>query len=113
MTNEQIAEVCYEANRALCRSHDDFSFGPWAEAPQWQRDTNIAGVVFCIANPNAGDSASHDSWMRAKLADGWQYGPTKDAEAKLHPCIMPFEDLPAHQQVKDKLFRAIVAALAP
>lgn len=46
-------------------------------------------------------------------ADGWTYGEVKDAERKTHPTLVPFGDLPAGQQQKDRLFVAIVAALAP
>jgi len=46
-----------------------------------------------------------------KVSDGWIYGSEKDADLKMHPCIVPFEDLPAEQQAKDVLFRAVVKAL--
>lgn len=47
-----------------------------------------------------------------EIADGWEYGPVKDPEAKEHPCLVPFSDLPREQQAKDFLFRAVVRALA-
>ncbi len=46
-----------------------------------------------------------------KLAAGWTYGPAKDPEAKRHPCLVPFAELPANQQAKDRLFFAVVSAL--
>jgi len=113
LSDEAIARVCYEANRAYCLSHGDTSFMPWDDAPQWQRDTNIAGVAFHHENPDAGDAASHESWMAFKLADGWSYGAVKDGDAKTHPCLLPFDQLPAEQQAKDRLFRSIVHALSP
>jgi hypothetical protein len=79
-------------------------------APQWQHDSAIAGVAFHRANPDAGDNASHDEWMRHKLSDGWVFGLVKDSEARTHPCIIPFHELPADQQFKDRLFRTIVHA---
>lgn len=57
-------------------------------------------------------SASHQSWMAQKLADGWTFGPVKDAEKKQHPCLVPFNLLPREQQAKDFIFRGIVHALA-
>jgi hypothetical protein len=68
------------------------------------------GVRFHIANPDAGDAASHDSWMEQKRADGWIYGKVKDPEASppTHPCMVAFEELPPEQQLKDKLFRTTV-----
>lgn len=109
-TNEEIAKICHEANRAWCELNGDTSQPSWEETPAWQRESAIAGVAFVRANPNAGDSAQHESWMAMKLADGWRYGPDKDTTLKTHPCLVPFEELPHEQQFKDKLFRSIVLA---
>lgn len=106
-----IARVCHEANKAWCEANGDNSQKPWSEAEQWQRDSALKGVKFALANPAAPDSAQHDAWMADKIADGWRYGEVKDGTAKTHPCIVPFEKLPHHQQAKDKLFKAIVHSL--
>jgi len=50
--------------------------------------------------------------MADKEADGWVYGVIKDPAAKTHPCMVPFEQLPAEQRAKDLGFKAIVRALA-
>jgi cytochrome c1 len=108
----KIASVCHEANRAYCETLGDMSQPKWADAPVWQVESAENGVVFHLNNPSAGDAASHENWMRQKSADGWIYGPVKDVEAKQHPCMVPFDQLPPEQQAKDRLFRAIVRALA-
>lgn len=112
MTNEQIAQICHEANRGLCETVGDNTQVNWYAAEPWQRDSAIKGVEFARANPDAPASAQHDAWTRDKVADGWTYGEVKDATAKTHPCLVPFEQLPPFQQAKDILFRAIVKALA-
>jgi hypothetical protein len=111
MTLEQIAQVTHEANRAWCAANGDFSLSVWDEAPQWQRESVLDGVLFHLRNPLADDSASHENWMARKVADGWKYGPVKDPARKEHPCMMPFAELPEVQQKKDSLFRAVVHAL--
>lgn len=111
MTHEQIAQVAHEVNRAYCQAIGDDSQPTWATAPQWQRESAMAGVRLHTDDPSAGPEASHECWMENKLADGWKYGPTKDPDAKQHPCLVPFADLPLEQQVKDHLFRAVVHAL--
>lgn len=108
----KIARVCHEANRAYCESLDDLSQKPWACAEEWQKVSAYAGVNFHLDNPNADDAASHENWLKDKIADGWRYGAVKDTEAKTHPCCIPFDLLPIEQQRKDRLFRAIVHALA-
>lgn len=105
---EKIAKACHEVNRAYCLSLGDASQPAWEDAPQWQKDSVILGVKLHVNNPNANPQTSHESWMDQKIADGWKYGPTKDPEAKIHPCIVPFEKLPVEQQAKDFIFRAVV-----
>lgn len=107
------ARICHEANRAYCSSIGDDSHLPWAEAPDWQKQSAIAGVEFNIANPTAGPSSAHESWVEEKRSAGWVYGEVKDPAAKTHPCCVPYDDLPLEQRRKDVLFIAIVRALHP
>lgn len=108
---DDIAEVCHEANRVYCAALGDFSQLPWVDAPLWQRESARKGVEFCLANPDASPSASHDSWLEEKRRTGWKYGPVKDPEKKEHPCYVPYEELPLEQRLKDHLFKGIVEAL--
>ena len=89
MLVEEIARLCHEANRGYCAALGDHSQPTWEDAPQWQRDSAIAGVNFILENPDVGPSASHESWLAQKQADGWKYGPVKDPVAKEHPCFVP------------------------
>lgn len=113
MTNEAIARVCHEVNRAYCASLGDHSQPAWEDAPEWQRASAIAGVEFIQNNPTAPPSASHESWLKQKEADGWKYGPEKNAETKEHPCFVPYEQLPLAQRSKDYIFGAVVRSLLP
>ena len=106
-----IARVCHEANRAYCLFLGDASHACWDDAPQWQRDGAISVVLFHCANPEAGDSASHDNWLKDKERDGWRYGPMNNPKTKEHPRFVPFDQLPPEWQMKDRLFRSIVHAL--
>lgn len=108
----ELARIAHEVNRAYCAALGDLSQLAWDDAPEWQRESALAGVMLHLSNPDAGPEASHEAWMARKVAEGWQYGPTKDADAKTHPCLVPFAELPVEQQAKDFLFRAIVHALS-
>jgi hypothetical protein len=111
LTIEQIAKVCHQANKAYCEAIGDLSQVNWDEAPQWQRHSAIKGVEFALNHPNATPRDQHESWTEQKFADGWTWGEVKDAEKKTHPNLLPYEQLPAEQQAKDSLFRAIVESL--
>jgi len=108
----QIAEMCHQVNKAWCKITGDDSQVDWDLAPEWQKQSATEGVLFILANPNAKEDAQHNAWMASKIADGWVYGEVKDAEKKTHPCIVPFNELPWEQQMKDKLFCIIADSLA-
>ena len=108
---EQIAQVAHEVNRAYCEALGDHSQLSWHDAPQWQRESAISGVELHSGTEEISASASHEAWMAEKIADGWKYGPVKDAAKKEHPCIIPFNGLPVEQQAKDYIFRAVVRAI--
>lgn len=110
---EAIARICHEANRAyaLATGEDpSVVFPGWTEAPESIRQSAIIGVRRALAGE--GPRALHESWCATKQADGWVYGKVKDLVAKIHPCLVPYDDLPVEQQRKDDLFAAIVKTLA-
>lgn len=112
LTAEQIAIVCHEANRALQRvTADPVPSPPWDEAPGWQRESAVDGVRNILDGTVISSEQSHESWCAHRRAAGWTYGETKDAEAKTHPCLVPYAELPAEERAKDSLFGAVVAAL--
>lgn len=112
MTITDIAKIVHETNRAYCESIKDFSQVLWDFAPMWQRDSVINGVKFALKNPDITPEQSHYNWHKHKLNAQWKYGPVKDVEKKEHPCMVPYDQLPNQQKVKDKLFTAIVGILA-
>lgn len=113
MTPAEIAQVCHEASRALCESQGDPSQKPWGSAGPRQLFSATACVLHAQANPDATAADMHAAWCAGKRRDGWAHGPVEDAEAKTHPCLVPFEDLPPEHRRNDALFLAIVRALSP
>lgn len=111
MNTQDIARVVHEANRAYCQTQGDYSQVEWDDAPDWQKASAIAGVEQIQRDPATTPEQSHESWLEMKRADGWHHGLVKNAEAKLHPCMVPYSLLPEAQQRKDALFGAVVRAL--
>lgn len=105
-----IAEVAHAINAAYCKALGDETQTDWADAPEWQQQSAINGVQMHLANPESTPEQSHESWLKQKLDEGWVYGETKDAEAKQHPCCVPYAELPIEQKAKDYIFRAAVHA---
>lgn len=106
---ESVARAAHEVNRAYCLAIGDDLQPPWDEAPDWQKNSAVAGLEAVING--ASPEQTHDSWRQFKLKDGWKYGPVKDAEKKEHPCMLPYKQLPEEQRRKDALYIATVTAM--
>jgi len=110
LTVEEIARVCHQVNKAYCASTGDLSQPEWELAPKWQKESAVIGVQSHIDFHQLPED-SHAAWMKHKESDGWVYGETKDPEKKTHPCMVPYEQLPSAQKVKDYLFIEVVSCL--
>ena len=110
---EDIARVVHAANRELqIVQGDPWPSPPWDDAPDYQCREAIDGVQVVLDTPDLTPDAHHQAWVDRMAADGWTYGEAKDEGAKTHPCMVPFADLPGGQQLKDRLFIALVRALS-
>jgi hypothetical protein len=109
-TIEACARAAHETNRAYCVALGDESQPPWDAAPDWQKTSARNGVLGALAGNTP--EQSHEGWLEEKRAAGWAYGPTKDPAAKLHPCFVPYDELPPEQRAKDGIFLAVVRAVA-
>ncbi len=109
---DRIARVVHEAIRAWAAAHDEPPMPAWSRAPAWMKQATRESVAHVIENPAEGPGGQHRQWMAAKLRDGWRLGEVKDAEARTHPLLIPYEALPEFQQRKDALLIAVVKALA-
>ncbi len=36
---------------------------------------------------------THEVWAQTRIAQGWSFGETRDDAKKLHPCLIPYEEL--------------------
>ena len=107
-----VAAAAHMANRAYCMALGDDSQPEWVAAPEWQQSSARSGVVAAL-DPNQTPEKSHEAWLAQKLRDGWRYGPVKDAEQKIHPCMREYSNLSEAQRLKDEVFLSVVRAVAP
>lgn len=104
------AIACHNANRAHCQSIGDDSQLPWGKTPDNIKASAVDGVRKWFSGEVRTAEESHQSWLDFKKADGFTYGRVKDLAVKTHPCMVPYKDLPAEQQAKDKIFMETVLA---
>lgn len=45
---------------------------------------------------------AHEVWAQQRMADGWRWGEVRDDARKLHPCLVPYEELPESEKIYDR-----------
>ncbi|MEZ5534296.1 MAG: RyR domain-containing protein [Thiolinea sp.] len=58
---------------------------------------------------------THEVWAEQRLRDGWDYGERRDDGERLHPCLVPYDELPEEEKAYDRntareVLKAILAA---
>jgi hypothetical protein len=71
------------------------------EPTEEQLESLKDGVRFLLDNPGATAEENHTNWMKKKLEQGWVYGESKDPEKRTHPDLVPYNQLPQVEQLKD------------
>ena len=44
----------------------------------------------------------HEVWSAGRIADGWQWGEQRDDTRKLHPCLVPYNQLEDSEKEYDR-----------
>lgn len=44
----------------------------------------------------------HEVWAQNRIKEGWNYGPERNDELKLTPCLVAYEDLPEVEKDYDR-----------
>lgn len=120
----EIARVCHEVNRAVRMflreadpgssvnkpGHSDL---PWNQISDETKASACVGVEAILSGQTETPEQSHDRWREFKESNGWTLGPVLDHEKKTHPNLVPYDELPGDEQIKDTVFFGIVRAMAP
>lgn len=75
-----------------------------------ERQRRIDALKQCAAE-NTSDESRHAAWCKMHTDNGWVFGEKFDPQAKTHPNLLPWEQLPHSTRVKAAIF-AIMAELA-
>lgn len=84
----------------------------WEGISQDSRDMAVRAVESIMAGDPLTAEAGHELWMRLKIEAGWTCGPFC-FENRTHPCIMPFDDLPISEKLKDQTWAALTELFRP
>jgi len=108
---EQLNEDARESNRrvvvhiAAKLSSAGMDIEPWLK--KWDRNpqvTQLPKIDNILDNKKLHLKLAileHDRWMADRRLSGWQYGKTKDITKRLHPDLVPFDQLSQESQSYD------------
>lgn len=45
----------------------------------------------------------HENWAKQRIHEGWRYGKHRDDRNKIHPCLVPYNELPESEKEYDRI----------
>lgn len=108
-SNEERAIFVYEAARlAAIAAGAPIIPVPWEDREQDFR-LQFLDVIERQCGPQRSSSPEelHGSWVQAYLKNGWVYGEKYDPESRVHPDLVPYEQLGQLEKDKDAVFVAL------
>ena len=70
-------------------------------APIDTRDVSLPPELQALTERLAENA--HDLWAAQRLAQGWSHGAQRDDAKKLHPCLVPYNQLPDSEKEFDRI----------
>ena len=107
--NERRAEFVYNSARLAAIA----SGAPIVPVEWDEREEPFKKQFLEVIERQCGDMRSrspeelHGGWMQAYIEMGWVYGEEYDRENKIHPDLVPYDDLGQLEQDKDAVFVAL------
>ena len=91
------AKMVHCINNRICELNGEQQIS-WEDAPDYMKE----GLIGALRSDTTAEEG-HNAWMQNRLENGWTLGPVKDLEAKTSPCLIPYNELPYEQRVKDSI----------
>lgn len=107
--NERRAVFVYEGARtAALAAQAPIVPAPWDKREEDFKEQFLKVIERqCGPNRSSSPEELHGSWMQAYYDRGWVYGEKYDAEKRIHPDLVPYDDLGTLEQDKDAVFVAL------
>jgi len=106
----RMAQLVYETGRLEARlMQRPIVADPWGERDEDFRQRfcdRLTDILTQAELPNPEEA--HEEWVKEYKEMGWTYGPRRDPEAKTHPDMVPYNQLPKAEREKDAVFLALV-----
>ncbi|GBC62521.1 hypothetical protein DENIS_3493 [Desulfonema ishimotonii] len=113
ITVEQAARSFHQHLKAFRESLGDYTLPDWEETTKHNREMGVRFVRYTLANQSITPESHHEKWVANMAKRGWRHGNERNPDKKTHPCMVPWEDLPYHEQAKTVLMIATVNILRP
>lgn len=106
---ERRAEFVYEGARiAAMAANAPIVPDLWQDREQAFKDQFLEVIERqCGAQRSSSPQELHGSWMQAYITMGWTYGEKYDRPNKVHPDLVPYDQLGQLEQDKDAVFVAL------
>ena len=102
LTSKQIAEIIHSCTSRIPRIDGSLP-DLWCDLSETTKEHASNAVEEIMSGPPRSPKELHDLWMQPLLENDWTQG-DYSFENKKHPSLVPFQELPESEILKDELW---------
>jgi hypothetical protein len=87
-------EIVYDLLRSFNRTFHNQQIPEFADAEEWEQAAATSSFIYVRDHPELSPPEIHREWLGIMRDQGWEYGEKMDPEARTHPHMRVWEDLP-------------------
>lgn len=108
-----LAEILHETLRELTNKLGYLDRLRWKYCPDFYKAGILRSIGEMLDDPDTTPEALHESWLQWMQRDGWQHGAILYVKRKIHPDLVPYDQLSIASKAKIGLVRDITRQIAP
>lgn len=85
----------------------------WAQLTDADKERSVRALEELLDSDPRTPEGYHQLWWDLKIEAGWSHGEIYCDKNLTHPCLVPFDQLTETEQIKDKIWGALVEIFKP
>lgn len=102
MNVKSVAKLLHSQNNVIKKLNGEkVLYEDFKDLPEEMSESLLIAIQTYLNNAEITPEQMHNKWLATRASNGWVYGDVISYEAKTHPNMVTYDELPFNQKIKD------------